>query len=92
MIGRPVWAFQTRAVPSWLAVTTRPPSGLNSAWKTHRPCLSAAPIVAPVVNIPDPRGPVLAGRDQTPAVRAEGTIPDRAAMRELAEAPEALRP
>ena len=23
------------AVPSWLAVTTRRPSGLNSAWKTH---------------------------------------------------------
>ena len=38
----PVWAYQTRAVPSFEAVTTRRPSGLQPAASTSCWCLRQA--------------------------------------------------
>ncbi|MFO0951655.1 MAG: hypothetical protein U0835_10995 [Isosphaeraceae bacterium] len=46
----PLFASHTFAVPSWLAVTTRAPSGLNDAEVTSRVCRfsvsSSAPLFA----------------------------------------------
>ena len=64
-------ASQTFAVPSWLAVTIREPSGLNDADTTQSACPLRVEELGPARRVPDPRRPVPTRGDDPRPVGAE---------------------